>query len=220
MNRKISKFFLLTTMIFGLAVLISLELQEINQICPKSSDTQSDSSDILDQEVMDELIYFPIAREREPATYRIDFVDSWNWERTFGGNRKHEGCDLMQTPSVRGVLPVISMTDGVIENIGWLKLGGYRIGIRSESQTYYYYAHMNDYSPDIYEGKTVAAGELLGFVGDSGYSKIEGTVGMFPVHLHIGIYRPNALGEDVAINPYPYMELLKEDTYLISLKKE
>ena len=79
---------------------------------------------------------------------------------------------------------------------------------------------MNDYSPDIYEGKTVAAGELLGFVGDSGYSKIEGTVGMFPVHLHIGIYRPNTLGEDVAINPYPYMELLKEDTYLISLKKE
>lgn len=218
MNRKISKIFFVTTMIFALAVVILLELQWIDQICPESSDTQSDSSGILDQEVIDELIYFPVAKERGPATYRIAFEDSWNWERTFGGNRKHEGCDLMQNPSNRGILPVISMTDGVIENIGWLKLGGYRVGIRSNSQTYYYYAHMNDYSPDIYEGKKVVAGELLGFVGDSGYSQIEGTVGMFPVHLHIGIYRPDEAGADVAINPYPYMEMLREQNYFFSLK--
>ena len=37
------------------------------------------------------------------------------------------------------------------------------------------------------QGKTVKAGELLGYMGDSGYGK-EGTVGKFPVHLHFGIY--------------------------------
>ncbi len=74
-------------------------------------------------------------------------------ERTFGGNRHHEGTDLMTTENERGIYPIVSMTDGVIEALGWLRLGGYRIGIRSSSGIYYYYAHMESYAEDLTEGR-------------------------------------------------------------------
>ena len=47
--------------------------------------------------------------------------------------------------SQSGFYPVISMTDGKIEKIGWLSLGGYRIGIRSPHGGYFYYAHLASY---------------------------------------------------------------------------
>ena len=45
------------------------------------------------------------------------------------------------------------------------------------------------------------AGDFLGYMGDSGYSREEGTTGNFPVHLHMGIYLyPD--GREVSVNPY------------------
>ena len=81
--------------------------------------------------------------------------------------------------NVRGIYPVYSMTDGVVENIGWLRLGGYRIGIRSPSGAYFYYAHLAEYAKDFQIGETVSAGTFLGFMGDTGYSDVEGTTGEF-----------------------------------------
>ena len=111
----------------------------------------------------------------------------------------------MTTENQRGIYPVVSMTDGVIEAIGWLRLGGYRIGIRSSSGIYYYYAHMESYAEDLTEGSEVKAGQFLGFVGDTGYGE-EGTTGRFAVHLHVGIYVPDDSGADVAVNAYPYLK--------------
>lgn len=52
------------------------------------------------------------------------------------------------------------------------------------------------------------AGQLLGFAGDSGYSNIEGTVGNFPVHLHVGIYY-DVEGQETAVDPYPFLRSLE-----------
>ena len=145
---------------------------------------------VLDQRICDEIKYFPIASDRNEAELP---------ERTFGGNRHHEGTDLMTTENERGIYPIVSMTDGVIEALGWLRLGGYRIGIRSSSGIYYYYAHMESYAEDLTEGSNIKAGQFLGFVGDTGYGA-EGTIGQFAVHLHVGIYVQDANGEDVAVN--------------------
>ena len=37
----------------------------------------------------------------------------------------------------------------------------------------------------IKEGDPISAGDVIGFMGDTGYSKREGTTGKFPVHLHL-----------------------------------
>lgn len=150
-----------------------------------------------------DMTYFPVGEVSNLPDESYSYVDSWQFERTYGGERAHEGCDIMATYNKRGIYPIYSATDGVVENIGWLKLGGWRIGIRSESGAYYYYAHLAEYAKDFETGEKITAGTLLGFMGDSGYSEIEGTTGMFDVHLHFGIYFNDVYGNEYAINPYP-----------------
>lgn len=147
--------------------------------------------------------YFPVGCVANNVDADYSYVDSWQFERTYGGERVHEGCDIMASLNQRGVYPIYSATDGVVEKVGWLKLGGWRIGIRSKSGAYYYYAHLSEYAREFSIGEKIKAGTLLGFMGDSGYSEVEGTYGKFDVHLHFGIYFNDAFGNEYAINPYP-----------------
>lgn len=178
--------------------------------------TQTGNSGVPPDEVSamirEELVVFPIPESYTHPEYQAYFEDSWMSERTFGGERGHEGTDIMLDPDMRGLFPVLSMTDGVVEKKGWLPQGGYRLGIRSNGGIYYYYAHLYDYAEGIEPGTVVAAGQLLGFAGDSGYSNIEGTVGNFPVHLHVGIYYNDASGAETAVNPYPFLVPLETVT--------
>ncbi|MBQ8279443.1 MAG: M23 family metallopeptidase [Roseburia sp.] len=152
-----------------------------------------------------DMTYFPVGKVTNLPDAEYSYVDSWQFERTYGGDRVHEGCDIMATHNKRGIYPIYSATDGIVENVGWLKLGGWRIGIRSESGAYYYYAHLSEYAKEFSIGETVTAGTLLGFMGDSGYSEVVGTTGMFDVHLHFGIYFDDEFGNEYAINPYPVL---------------
>ena len=156
-----------------------------------------------------DLQIFPIPESTLHPKYTVSYEDSWMTARSFGGERGHEGTDLMLSPDRRGIFPVLSMTDGVVEKQGWLPQGGYRLGIRSDRGIYYYYAHLYDYAEDIEEGTIVVSGQLLGFAGDTGYSNIEGTVGNFPVHLHVGIYYNDTKGQETAVNPYPFLQGLE-----------
>ena len=61
------------------------------------------------------------AIENEPDA-AVDFANSWRQSRTFGGDRFHEGCDIMASVNQRGIYPIYSVSDGVVENIGWLRL--------------------------------------------------------------------------------------------------
>ena len=156
-----------------------------------------------------DLQIFPIPESTLHPKYTVSYEDSWMTARSFGGERGHEGTDLMLSPDRRGIFPVLSMTDGVVEKQGWLPQGGYRLGIRSDRGIYYYYAHLYDYAEGIVEGTIVVSGQLLGFAGDTGYSNIEGTVGNFPVHLHVGIYYNDTKGQETAVNPYPFLQGLE-----------
>lgn len=155
-------------------------------------------------DILDCLEVFPAAEAK-----RMSFGDSFGSERTFGGKRTHEGTDIMPPSNERGVYPVLSVCGGTVENVGWLTLGGYRIGIRSDTGIYFYYAHLQSYSGDFKPGDRVKAGEILGLMGDSGYGA-EGTVGEFDVHLHFGIYFSDKNGNEISVNPYPYLLYLKE----------
>ncbi len=168
---------------------------------------------LFDERFSDVLV-FPLAISSEDESFY--YVDSYGAGRTYGGERIHEGCDIMTPDNIRGRYPVLSVCDGVVENMGWLELGGYRIGIRSDNNVYYYYAHLFSYAENLKEGDTVRAGQIIGFAGDTGYSKVEGTVGNFDVHLHFGIYLYDENGKEHAINPYPLLQRLEKRKLIFS----
>ena len=128
--------------------------------------------------------------------YKYSFDDGFGGKRTYGGERKHEGIDIMCDSGV----PLVAVCSGVVEQKGWLELGGWRIGIRGKDGIYYYYAHLSRYAPGIRKGSRVKKGDILGYTGNTGYGS-EGTSGKFPPHLHFGMYEKGR-----AVNPYPFLK--------------
>lgn len=170
--------------------------------------------------IFDDVKYFPVPVSSTEYQIDVSFADGWGSERCYEDEiHYHEGTDIM-TSHRRGYVPVVSMTDGAVENVGWLELGGYRIGIRSENGGYFYYAHLYRYSKDFKVGDDVKAGELLGFMGDSGYGKSEGTVGEFAVHLHLGIYIKTKNYKELSINPYAVLMYLNKKCVLYNMRGE
>ena len=80
--------------------------------------------------IWNDLEYFPVA-ETNFGKANVSFSDSWMLDRTYKGDRKHEGTDIMPSVNKRDYFPVVSMTDGIVTSVGWLELGGYRVGITS-----------------------------------------------------------------------------------------
>lgn len=165
----------------------------------------------LYENIWKDLVYFPIPESTENEEAVVSYENSWMFERTYGGTYGHEGTDLMAGLQEPGYYPVVSISDGVVEKIGWLEKGGWRIGIRSIHDVYFYYAHLDSYAEEWKPGDVVQAGQLLGFMGDTGYGKTEGTRGKFPVHLHLGIYIQTEEIPELAVNPYWFLKYLEEN---------
>lgn len=169
-----------------------------DSMCEEKEKLSKGCRELLEN-VENEVSYFPIPESTVDKSLTVSFVDSWMAERKYNGTSGHEGTDIMAGENERGLYPVLSMTDGTITNLGWLEKGGYRVGITSDSGTYYYYAHLDSYG-NIHKGDKVKAGQFIGYMGDSGYGE-EGTTGQFDVHLHLGIYSYKT-GEEISVNPY------------------
>ncbi|MFK4302531.1 hypothetical protein ABH892_002635 [Paenibacillus sp. RC254] len=127
------------------------------------------------------------------------YRSTWGSRRSWGGYRIHEGTDLFAGYGV----PVRSTCYGVVEMKGWNPFGGWRIGIRDLSNRYHYYAHLSGFDKTVHNGDIVKPGQIVGWVGSSGYGK-PGTQGKFPPHLHYGIYRDNGW-MDWSFDPYPLL---------------
>ncbi|MEE0859292.1 MAG: M23 family metallopeptidase [Acutalibacteraceae bacterium] len=127
-------------------------------------------------------VFSPIAK-----TFPYSDYDDFGVGRTYGYQRQHLGHDLMAATGT----PVIAIETGTVEIMGWNQYGGWRIGIRSlDKKRYYYYAHLRQnrpYNPNIKEGATVNAGEVIGYVGRTGYSTTENTNNIDTSHLHLGM---------------------------------
>lgn len=126
--------------------------------------------------------YSPIA-----SGFGYSHSDDFGNSRSYGFKREHLGNDLMGCVGT----PIISVEDGIVECMGWNRYGGWRIGIRSlDSKRYYYYAHLRSKHPyveSLKEGMEVKAGDVIGYLGQTGYSDNEGYNGMQVPHLHFGI---------------------------------
>lgn len=127
------------------------------------------------------------------------YRSTWGAARSYGGYRIHEGTDLFAHYG----MPVRSAAYGIIEVMGWNRYGGWRVGIRDLNNVYHYYAHLSGFNKQFKEGDTVKPGDVIGWVGSSGYGK-PGTQGKFPPHLHYGLYRDNGLTE-WSFDPYPHL---------------
>jgi hypothetical protein len=126
---------------------------------------------------------------------------------TFGAPRPdvsggwHHGDDIFAPFGA----PVLAVADGTVFSVGWNDVGGYRLWLRDRGGNEFYYAHLSAYTTLAVNGRQVKAGDVLGFVGNTGDA--EGT----PFHLHFEVH-PVAmlfLGYDGAVNPTKYLDAWK-----------
>lgn len=147
------------------------------------------------------------------AGYGYSHCDDFGVARSFGFKRKHLGNDLMGSLGT----PIVAVEGGIIEAMGWNRYGGWRIGIRSfDGKRYYYYAHLQKdrpFAPGLAEGDTVDAGDLIGFMGRTGYSDKENVNNIECVHLHFGMElifdeSQKECNSEIWVDVYPLVKLL------------
>ena len=121
------------------------------------------------------------------AGYGYSHYDDFGNSRSYGFARKHLGNDLMGALGT----PIIAVEGGTVEAMGWNQYGGWRVGIRSlDRKRYYYYAHLRKdapFAPGLQEGSQVPAGQVIGFMCQTGYSTTENVNKIDRVHLHFGL---------------------------------
>ncbi len=131
-------------------------------------------------------VFGPAAFGNTFGAYRGDVAGKW-----------HHGEDLVAPYGT----PLLAVADGTLFSVGWNDIGGWRLWIRDDAGNEFYYAHLSAYSPLAIAGKRVRAGDVVGFVGDSGDAD-----GGVP-HLHFEIHPVDLLqyGYDGAVAPYPFL---------------
>ncbi|MBP3672812.1 MAG: M23 family metallopeptidase [Oscillospiraceae bacterium] len=147
------------------------------------------------------------------AGYGYSHCDDFGVSRSFGFARKHLGNDLMGGLGT----PIVAVEGGVVEAMGWNRYGGWRVGIRSfDNKRYYYYAHLKKDTPfaeGLEVGDIVQAGDLIGFMGRTGYSDKENVNNIETVHLHFGMElvfdeSQKECNSEIWINVYDIVRLL------------
>lgn len=126
--------------------------------------------------------FFPLAKN-----FPYNDFDDFGVSRSYGFKRRHLGHDMMGQVGT----PIIAVESGYVEALGWNQYGGWRIGIRSfDKKRYYYYAHLRKNYPfqsNLKEGSAVQAGDVIGYMGRTGYSSKENTNNIEESHLHFGL---------------------------------
>ena len=129
-----------------------------------------------------------------PVYGTASFGDSFGGPRPDVAGGWHHGEDIF---AAKGT-PLLAVADGTLHTIGFNRLGGYRLWLRDTQGNEFYYAHLSAYSPLAVEGRSVKAGDVIGFVGDTGDAD-----GGAP-HLHFEIHPASmaGLGYDGVVAPY------------------
>tara|TARA_Y100000748_G_scaffold232470_1_gene196459 strand:- start:120 stop:716 length:597 start_codon:yes stop_codon:yes gene_type:complete len=118
------------------------------------------------------------------------FYDDWG-EIRGDGSRVHEGIDIRAPKGA----PIVAIADGKINTMTYTNSSGYYIAIDHENGWLSLYVHLNDdiegndnlggketaFAENIYLGAEVVAGQIIGYLGDSGNA--DGTV----PHVHFEV---------------------------------
>lgn len=126
--------------------------------------------------------FHPIAKGFPYSHY-----DDFGASRSYGYERAHLGHDMLGQVGT----PIIAVESGTVTALGWNQYGGWRIGIESfDGIRYYYYAHLRQdrpYAEGLKEGDLVQAGDVIGYMGRTGYSATENVNNIEEYHLHFGM---------------------------------
>jgi murein DD-endopeptidase MepM/ murein hydrolase activator NlpD len=113
----------------------------------------------------------------------------------------HHGDDIFAPLGA----PVLAVAGGTVFSVGWNEIGGWRLWVRDKAGNEFYYAHLSAYTALAVNGRQVKAGDVLGFVGNTGDA--QGT----PFHLHFEVHPASMLflGYDGAVYPTRYLDAWK-----------
>jgi murein DD-endopeptidase MepM/ murein hydrolase activator NlpD len=143
------------------------------------------------------------------------FSNTWGAGRS--GGRRHQGTDVIAPKGT----PVLAVADGFVEAMEDGRRSGYYVRLRHADGWESWYIHLNNDTPgtddgaggpsgafaaDLEVGSFVAAGEIIGYVGDSGNAESRVSHTHFELQ-HNGRY----------LNPYPYLDVAR-DRYLRELQ--
>lgn len=141
-------------------------------------------------------------------TATVVFSDSWGAARS--GGRSHEGTDIM---SPKGTW-VVAVEDGIVERLDWNQMSGWNIMVRHADGWTSHYLHLNNdsagtddgeggpeaaFADGLEVGSFVKAGDVIGFVGDSGNAEHTGSHTHFELHI-----------DGAKVDPYPYLAAAME----------
>jgi murein DD-endopeptidase MepM/ murein hydrolase activator NlpD len=131
-------------------------------------------------------VYGPVSFSDTFGAFRGDVPGNW-----------HHGDDIFAPLGA----PILSCAAGTVFSVGWNDVGGNRLWLRDSQGNEFYYAHLSAFSPLAKNGRQVKAGEVLGFVGNTGDAA--GT----PTHLHFEVHPASLLfmGYDGAVDPTSYL---------------
>jgi murein DD-endopeptidase MepM/ murein hydrolase activator NlpD len=128
-------------------------------------------------------------------SYLFPLAGGARFQNDFGAPRAdtrfNQGIDLFAPLGT----PVLATHDGTLVQVGWSNIGGRQEWLRDTAGNLFYYGHLSAYSPVAKTGATVHAGDVIGFLGDSGDA--QGTA----YHLHFEIHPAGRW----AVAPYPYV---------------
>ena len=159
--------------------------------------------------------FHPLAKGFPYADY-----DDFGVSRTYGYKRNHLGHDMMGQVGT----PVIAVESGYVAQMGWNQYGGWRIGINSfDGKRYYYYAHLRKDYPFakwIKKGSVVQAGDVIGYLGRTGYSAQENVNNIDEYHLHFGLQlifdeSQREGNNEIWVNVYPLVKFLYQNQSVV-----
>ena len=124
-----------------------------------------------------------------------------SYTNTFGAPRAstgwHHGEDIFAPLGA----PILAVANGIVYSVGWNDVGGLRLWLQDLAGNEFYYAHLSAFSPLAVNGAQVRAGDVLGFMGNTGDAEHT------PYHLHFEIHPASLIyqGYDGVVAPFAYL---------------
>ncbi|MEA3077978.1 MAG: peptidoglycan LD-endopeptidase LytH [Actinomycetota bacterium] len=133
-----------------------------------------------------------------PVGGQHSFTDTFGAPRMFGTAyaHLHQGTDIFAASGT----PLLAVERGVVIQMGSDVLGGTKLWLVGASGTRYYYAHLSAFAEGMAENTLVKAGDVVGFVGNTGNAATT------PAHLHFEVHP----GGGPAVNPYPLLKIVDD----------